>query len=314
MIKYFLAPVLILSLIGNIIFSLVIVSRRSVLFAGNTAAKNENLAKITTASPVKSKDDLFEEINPVAGVDLNVSLGSLGPKMIASGVIDLAKFKAAYKASGQEFGESEETTLTQGTAGKLKINGDNSYFLLNFFWAVGLSNKTKILTGGEMMRFGGKKEIGNFASTGGWTLGKDLGTKYYGQGNLITLTPQQEALVTDVASNIYRPCCNNSTAFPDCNHGMALLGLLELMVSQGASKDQMYAAAKYVNAYWFPGIYYDLARYFKIKENKRFRDVDAQIVLSKEYSSAQGAQSVKKWLIDKGIIDEPSPKGGGCGV
>ena len=39
-------------------------------------------------------------------------------------------------------------------------------------------------------------------------------------------------IVEEIAGNIYRPCCGNSTAFPDCNHGMAMLGLIELMVSQ----------------------------------------------------------------------------------
>jgi hypothetical protein len=57
---------------------------------------------------------------------------------------------------------------------------------------------------------------------------------------------------TEVASKVYRPCCGNPTSFPDCNHGMALLGLLELMASQGATVDQMFTAAKQVNAFWLP--------------------------------------------------------------
>lgn len=28
-------------------------------------------------------------------------------------------------------------------------------------------------------------------------------------------------------------CCGNSTYFPDCNHGAAMLGFIELAVSQG---------------------------------------------------------------------------------
>ena len=43
---------------------------------------------------------------------------------------------------------------------------------------------------------------------------------------------------------VYRPCCDNATHFPDCNHGMAMLGLLELMAAQGASEEEMFAAAR----------------------------------------------------------------------
>ena len=137
---------------------------------------------------------------------------------------------------------------------------------------------------------------------------------YYSKEGLINLTPDQENLVQKVASNIYRPCCNNSTAFPDCNHGMALLGVLQLMAENGASENEMFEAAKYYNAFWFPSNYYDLALYFKNKEGKKFDQIQAQLMLSKEFSSATGWQVAKKWLIDKGIVDQPPKTGGGCGV
>ena len=31
-----------------------------------------------------------------------------------------------------------------------------------------------------------------------------------------------------------------------------MLGILEMMASQNATADEMFAAAKYINAYWFP--------------------------------------------------------------
>lgn len=187
---------------------------------------------------------------------------------------------------------------------KIKINQENSYFLLNFFWAVGLANQSKILDEGEMTKYG---QVGNFASTGGWTLGKSDPMNYYSKAKLITLTAEQEKLVDNVSSNIYRPCCNNSTAFPDCNHGMALLGVLELMAANGANENQMYDAAKYFNAFWFPGNYYDIAMYFKNKDGKSFKDIPGQLLLSRDYSSASGWQTVKKWLADKGLV-QPPPK------
>lgn len=273
--------------------------------------------EIQAKNVVKSDTDsvaLYQEINPPAGFAIGVSYGNLGPEMRKSGVIDLAKFKETYAQAGLPLTEEQLAILEQGSEQKITITPENSYFLLNFFWAVGLANQTKILTEGEMVQYGGLKEAGNFASTGGWTLGQQTAMSYYAKQKLIPLTTEQENLVAVIAGAIYRPCCNNSTAFPDCNHGMALLGLLELMASQGATEDQMFEAAKYVNAYWFPGNYYDLALYFKNKGGKSFAEVDARRLLSKEFSSASGAQDVKQWLISQGIVAEPPKKSGGCGV
>ncbi len=273
-------------------------------------------ATVVTGSQASSQESqaIFEEINPSRGISLNVSYGQLGPKMVDQGVIDLQKFKDAYLKSGKPFYEDLERILTDGSDETIVINQENSYFLLNFFWAVGLSNKTKLLTEGEMTQYGGIEGVKNFASTGGWTLGKSDAMKYYSKGNLIPLTAAQEELVEKVAASIFRPCCNNSTAFPDCNHGMALLGILEIMAANGASEEDMYNTSKYINAYWFPGNYYDLAVYFKNKEGKSFDQIDARTLLSKDFSSASGSQQAKRWLIDQGIVAEPPKRNGGCGV
>ncbi len=260
-----------------------------------------------------STDDLFSQINPAQGYEIKASFGDLGPRMIEMGVIDLQKFKDVYERAGQPLTQEQLDILTKGSSKRIKIDPKSSYFLLNFFWAVGLANKSKILTEGDMTKYG-QDQLGYFASTGGWTLSKSNAMDYYARGNLIPLTPQQEALVQQVASNIYRPCCNNSTAFPDCNHGMALLGVLQLMAANGATADEMYEAAKYFNAYWFPQSYYDLALYFKAREGTEFKDLDPKVLLSANYSSVSGWQRAKRWLQDNGVVKE-APKGGaGCGV
>ncbi|EKE06304.1 MAG: hypothetical protein ACD_19C00017G0004 [uncultured bacterium] len=281
------------------------------LFEGINIFKKEIPTVITTKS---NNSELFEEINPTNGFEINASFNDLGPKMIKSGIIDLEKFKSIYAKSNQPLTTEEVDILTNGSSSKIKIDRDNSYFLLNFFWAVGLNNKSKILDEGDMMKYGGIKGAGDFASTGGWSLAKGPAMNYYSRAQLITLTSEQEKLVEKVSSNIFRPCCNNSTAFPDCNHGMALLGMMQLMASSGATETEMYTAAKYINAYWFPGNYYDLALYFKNKENINFADIDAKLLLSSEYSSATGAQNIKKWLSEQGLVEEPPKTGGGCGV
>ncbi len=75
----------------------------------------------------------------------------------------------------------------------MRIDRQNSYFLLNFFWAAGLANKSRVLTEGEITRYG-KDQIGNFASTGGWTLAKGDPMNFYAKGNLIPLTDEQEKI------------------------------------------------------------------------------------------------------------------------
>ncbi|HKK02151.1 MAG TPA: hypothetical protein VJ955_08290, partial [Desulfuromonadales bacterium] len=89
--------------------------------------------------------------------------------------------------------------------------------------------------------------------------------------------------------------CGNSTYFPDCNHGMAMLGLLELMASQGASESQLYHAALSVNSYWFPETYMTLARYFQ-KAGIGWDRIDAKMVLGVDYSSIEGYRTIVKKL------------------
>ncbi|HLC94088.1 MAG TPA: hypothetical protein VJH96_00790 [Patescibacteria group bacterium] len=278
---------------------------------GERAATSAPSTQVDTAQG--ASDDIFEEINPSAGYEIASTYRDLGPKLIEMGVIDFEKFKAIYEKNGQPLTQEQLLILTKGLDKKIKITRENSYFLLNFFWAFGLANKSKVLTQGDMTKYG-KDQVGNFASTGGWTLAKDNPMNYYAKRAIVPLTATQEQMVAEVSGNIYRPCCNNSTAFPDCNHGMALLGVLELMAADGASEGEMYEAAKYFNAFFFPGNYYDLALYFKNKEGKSFRQVDSKILLGKDYSSASGWQGAKQWLTQKGIVKEPPRQGGGCGV
>ena len=272
------------------------------------ATIRENLQK--TASS-KERNEIFEEINPSKGYELNIKFNDIGPKMLDLGVIDLDKFKSVYDTGNQSLTAEQLDILTKGSDEKMKITRENSYFLLNFFWAVGLANNSKILTQGDMSKY---EDAGNFASTGGWSLSKDSAMNYYSKENLISLTEKQVDLVLKVSSNIYRPCCDNPTSFPDCNHGMALLGVLELMASQGATEIEMYEAAKYINSFWFPSTYYDLAKYFNKKQGKKFSDVDGKVILGKDYSSATGYMDTKKWMTENGLVEEVQEGGGSCGV
>ena len=178
--------------------------------------------------------------------------GEMGMSMMREGIVDGDKMEKLHMTRGG-LTASEKEMLYGRNNENFQITPENSGMALHMLWAFGLANKNPILEKGPMMnpKYGG---AGRFASTGGWTLGKGDAMDHYSMHSLATLTSGQQALVEKVAKNIFRPCCKNSTYFPDCNHGMAMLGLLELMASQGANEDEMNKKALEVNALWFPEV------------------------------------------------------------
>jgi hypothetical protein len=260
-----------------------------------------------------SPGQLFRQVNPPQGYTINISYGKLGPQLLKSGAIDLEKFKQVYNRARQPLTPEQLKILTQGSNQKITISQKNAYFLLNFFWAAGLANNNPILQEGPISKYG-KNKIGSFASTGGWTIGTKKATQIFSRTSLIKLTPEQQKRLEEVAYNSYRPCCGNPTGFPDCNHGMALLGVLELMAANNATVNQMFEAAKYFNAFWFPQQYLQLAAYFKQTEGKNFSEVDPKLIVSSNYSSAQGYTRVKRYLAQNNLAPTLPNRGSGCGV
>lgn len=284
----------------------------SIILAGawvyntNLKANSPQKADNTQSAQTTQVSALEEAVLPSDGIVLPVRWGDLGAKMIETGVIDSEKFESLYAGRG---GLDEETKqLLYGKSnGNLKITSQNSGIILNLLWALGLASKNDILENGEMSnpRYGGAE---NFASTGGWILAKGDAMDHYSKHKFFNLTPEQQALVDKVSRGIYRPCCNNPTYFPDCNHGMAMLGLLELMASQGVNEQDMWKAALAVNSYWFPDTYLTIATYMKNK-GVDWKDVNPQEILGVNYSSASGYRQILKQ------VTPPARKsGGGCGV
>lgn len=268
-----------------------------------------NPSKGTPLQKADKQASLLEEaVLPSKGVVLPASWGNLGVQLVNSGSIDADKFKAIYEQRGT-FTDEYKNLLFGNNNGKIKITRENSGYYLNLFWALGLANKNPILENGPMMdpKYGG---AGNFASTGGWTIAKGKPMDHYSKHAFITLTPEQQALVDKVSRGIYRPCCGNSVYFPDCNHGMAMLGLLELMASQGASEQDMWKTALVVNSYWFPDTYLTIAIYMKEK-GVEWKNVNPEEMLSASYSSAQGYAKIAAQVI-KPTSSQKSA--GGCGV
>jgi len=279
-----------------------------VMLSGAVFYGLRNPVKETPLQKAQAQVSALEEaVLPSEGVVLPASWGDLGVQLVNSGTIDADKFKAIYEQRGA-FTDEYKNLLLGNNNGQIKITRENSGYYLNLFWALGLANKNPILDTGEMMdlKYGG---AGNFASTGGWTIAKGNSMDHYSKHAFITLTLEQQALVDKVSRGIYRPCCGNSVHFPDCNHGMAMLGLLELMASQGASEQDMWKTALVVNSYWFPDTYLTIATYMKEK-GIEWKNVNPQEMLGANYSSGQGFANIASQVIKPAS----SQSAGGCGV
>src|SRR3989338_11266611 len=272
--------------------------------SGAKGASNASQSSSGNSASVASVADYETAVLPPSGVELPVRWGDLGKRMVDAGVIDSEKFQAIYAQRGGLSDDEKELLLGAGN-GNLKIDAENSGFLLNLLWAFGLGNKNVILEEGPMMQSG---DASRFASTGGWSIAKGSPMDHYSTHAFVTLSDEQHKLVERVSQNIYRPCCGNSTYFPDCNHGMAMLGLLELMASQGVSEEEMYRVALVVNSYWFPSTYLTIAKY-KDGQGIAWGDVEPKEVLGAAYSSGSG---YKKILSQVAPVTQSG--GGGCGV
>lgn len=274
--------------------------------SGSSNPTGSQAEKDSGNAVIKKQIGLEGEVLPAEGVELPVVWGDLGVKMTSVGVIDAAKLEEIYAKRGG-LSDADKILLYGNSTGRLKMTRENSGFILNLLWGLGLGNKSPVLEKGEMIdkRYGG---AGNFASTGGWTLAKGGAMTHYSKHEFVKLTAEQQALVDKVSKNIYRPCCGNSTHFPDCNHGMAMLGLLELMASQGVPEQEMYRTALAVNSYWFPDTYITIAKYFE-KRGVEWRNIDPKAILGSAYSSAQGYQQILKE-----VAPPKEAGGGGCGI
>lgn len=266
--------------------------------SGNTAHDNNSLLT-----------EISEKVLPSKGFQSKIVFGDSVQKLIENGVIDKQKFEALYQNRGGLPPEIQKV-LDGSSSSPILLTQENANFYINFLWPLGLANYMK---SNETSPINGKS-LFNFASTGGWTLGeKDNGGYYFNKFKIVTLTPEQEALVLNIAENSYRPCCNNSTYFQDCNHGSALLGLLQLGAAQGLSEQELYREALVFNSFWFPQNYTQIGLYFKAVKNTDWNKVDPKVVLGKEYSSYNGSQAVTQELSRLNLL--PQQKGGaGCGV
>lgn len=250
---------------------------------------------------------LQEEVLPAKGFTFKFKWGTLGKQLVDDGVIN--EVKLAQALTGTDNLPPEYKKYLEAADQQVELNTSNAQFWVDVLWGLGLANKNEILEKGPIKEGG---NIANFASTGGYTISSKEPMQLYSKFSYIPLSAQQQVKVKEIADNVFRPCCGNSTAFPDCNHGMAALALIELLVSQNYSEDEIYKTVLAFNSYWFPQTYLDVSYHFA-KNGQGFKKVSAKEILSKTFSSAMGYQVIKKQL---GNIEWPLLKrqGGGCGA
>lgn len=246
------------------------------------------------------------DVLPRRGISTQVVFGDAIQKLVAAGALDPDKYRAVI-APGQALPAWVERLFVAPSVEPVILSAETAPHLLYLLWALGLSTRTG---------FNGKSPVGtvrlpSFASTAGWTLGREPnGYVYFNRIDTLRLSRTQEAKVLEVATSTFRPCCDNSTLFQDCNHGSALLGLLELAASQGASRDELYRIALAANSYWFPSQYSMTAMYFRYFQHQAWSAVSPQLVLGATYSSFSGWQRNVSATLAQASSPKPSTSAG----
>ena len=285
--------------VGNPSAALAISRRRAALLLASFAAVSVGGRSIARADPVSGGaavgsirtiepdegPELIREavaaVLPENGFSSRIALKDSLLRLVAEGVIDPQRFASAYRDRG---GIPVELSFRLRWPSHLpiRLTAENAGYYVNLLWPIGLANA---IEGNRASPVNGPSLL-RFASTAGWTLGQEEnGGTYFNRFRIVELTREQEEMAIRVAQNTYRPCCNNSTFFQDCNHGSALFGLLQLGASQGLGEADLYAEALAFNSSWFLQTYVQTAVYFKLFEGKEWAELDPKLLLSARYSA-----------------------------
>ena len=254
---------------------------------------------------------------PEKGFQSRIKLGESIVKLVQHGVIDRQKLENLYAGRGG-LPQELRTVLTAPSDEPIRLTKQNAHIYVNLLWPLGLANYMSSNMHSPINKLTPIKgrSLFDFASTSGWNLGKEQeGGAYFSKLRIVELRPEQEALVVRIAKSSYRPCCDNSTFFQDCNHGSALLGMLQLGASQGLSEDELYREALAFNSFWFPRNYVYNALYMKVMKAKDWTAVDAKALMGREFSSASGSTKVQA-EVEKipNLIPKQNGEGERCSV
>jgi hypothetical protein len=258
----------------------------------------------------KFATDFYEQVVSGDAVDTGVTFGDAIQKVISAGALDPDKLRAQRRTLPDWI----ERLLAGPSEEPIVLTRERAPYLVNLLWPIGLSNRAVFNRQSPI----NTDHLSGFASNGGWTLGPaPNGSAYFDSINAVPLTDSQAFLALAVVTNTFRPCCDNSTFFQDCNHGSALLGLIELAVSQGQTAAAVYRIALAANSYWFPEQYARTAQHFSRFENRRWDRVSSPLVLSAAYSSVTGWKQhvdAPLWQARLSPLVNPTAQAEACGL
>lgn len=290
------------------------VPRRAVLIGIGTTATayalgvaTPGLIKYLTPDAMK---EAYDAVIPSRGYRTNVAFGDSIMRLVRAGAIDPEKFTALYAARGG-LPDWVRQLFETSSSEPIVISAATAPYLLNLLWPLGLATKAQFNAHSPL----NGRDLPTFASTGGWPLGRArTGVPYFNNVKTLALSEEQEAHVLAVARSTFRPCCNNSAFFQDCNHGSAMLGVLELGAAQGLSEAALFRLAKTVNGYWYPAQYIEMALLFAAVEGTSWKDVDPATAVSAKFASASGWNiNVHRPLLQAGLIRRaPRQQQNGC--
>jgi len=240
--------------------------------------------------------------------DAGIVFADFPRKLNESGVIDVKQYTLLSPLT------EAERALFEKNSADIQIHIENNdQFTLMLLWGLGLAQENAYL--GELTTMQQQEQLEKLASTGGWTISKGEATSHFSRHNILALSDNQQRRVANIAATIYRPCCNNHARFADCNHGMAMLGVLSLGASQGLSDDQLYTLAARFNRAWFLNQYAQIGQYIQATQNKTLADIDPKILVGKEFSSATGfTQNVVRPLAALQAPKKIQSEGSGCSL
>ena len=342
--KYSVALVVSLIIIAFVLMAVLHTSSRSGAVSKliNNAATYHNTTNTTTrtlSGNTISTAILFAQVTPQTGYTLSFKWGGSIKKLVEAGAINVSNLTTILNNSHQPLTLSEKDILNGTYTGYIQFNSTNTEFVQIVLWGLGINNNNTIITKGPIINASTpyansinanstlKQQLNQnitnqnitsqwvashyFASTGGYG---PIGKLQMGMLNVINLTPLEQGEMYDVATHSYRPCCDNPTAFPDCNHGAAALGLIELLASQGANQTQMFSAVQYFYQYQFPQQYAEIAAYFD-SQGMNYSHVNSSTVMGFNFSSYSGFSNVNQYLQKNGILQQLSgSSGASCGA
>jgi len=250
---------------------------------------------------------IVTEVLPQQGFVLPAKWGDSVKRLVDSGALNISFLNSSASQAGQPLTADQKAILNGTSNESITINANDTVFLLLALWSLGINNNNTIITKGPIMSYGNPDE---FASTGGYG---PVGTLHIGGLDILRLNASEQAIANYTAMNSYRPCCNNPTGFPDCNHGAAALGLIELMASQGANSTAIFNALKEFNSFEFPQQYLDVAVYLQ-ETGSSFNSVPASLIMSANMSSASAAGRIQSYISRHGANQQQADGGGACGA